>query len=165
MDDNNKHPDVEPLRLSEAAKLLLEECRMVLPGIQALFGFQLMGALQSRFGEVLGNAEQIAHLAATGLVAVAIALVMAPAAYHRQTRPMEVSRAYIRTCSRLLLASMFPLMLGICLDLYLVARIITQQVTVAVAIALAALAAFCWLWLGLPWRRRRADRRREERHP
>jgi len=29
-----------PLRL--AAEYLIEECRMVLPGIQALFGFQLI---------------------------------------------------------------------------------------------------------------------------
>lgn len=46
---------VEPLPLAQAAKLLLEECRMVLPGIQALFGFQLMGVLQARFGEALGS--------------------------------------------------------------------------------------------------------------
>ena len=31
----------ERVSLSQAAEYLLEECRMVLPGIQALFGFQL----------------------------------------------------------------------------------------------------------------------------
>jgi hypothetical protein len=34
----------EPIKLDSAATHLLEECRMVLPGIQALFGFQLIAA-------------------------------------------------------------------------------------------------------------------------
>jgi hypothetical protein len=32
----------EELTLTDAAGRLLDECRMVLPGIQALFGFQLI---------------------------------------------------------------------------------------------------------------------------
>ena len=39
----------EELTLSEAAKYLLDECRMVLPGIQALFGFQLIAVFNSAF--------------------------------------------------------------------------------------------------------------------
>jgi len=42
-------PAWEDLPLSKAAQLLLEECRMVLPGIQALFGFQLIVVFNSRF--------------------------------------------------------------------------------------------------------------------
>ena len=37
----------EELPLSKAAEYLLEECRMVLPGIQALFGFQLVAVFNS----------------------------------------------------------------------------------------------------------------------
>lgn len=36
----------EALPLSEAVTHLLEECRMVLPGIQALFGFQFDCCIQ-----------------------------------------------------------------------------------------------------------------------
>ncbi|HEX8988819.1 MAG TPA: DUF6328 family protein [Rhodocyclaceae bacterium] len=163
MDGDVQGQEVERLALAQAARLLLQECRMVLPGIEALFGFQLIAVTQERFSTLLGHGEQLVHLAATALVAVAIALVMTPAAYHRQTRPLEVSKSYIRVCSRLLLWSMFPLMLGICLDLYLVARIVTGHAAVAAPLAAAIVAVYCALWFVMPWRRRRADRRAQLR--
>src|SRR2546430_17174050 len=81
----------EILPLSEAVTHLLEECRMVLPGIQALFGFQLIAVFNSTFRERLSPTEQCFHLAAIGLVAIAVALVMAPAALHRQTNPQAAT--------------------------------------------------------------------------
>ncbi|HEX3599785.1 MAG TPA: DUF6328 family protein, partial [Lacipirellulaceae bacterium] len=68
--------------ISEAVSHLLEECRMVLPGIQALFGFQLVAVFNQRFAQVPAF-DQVLHLAATTLVAIAAALIMAPVAYHR----------------------------------------------------------------------------------
>ena len=85
----------ERLKLSQAAQHLLEECRMVLPGIQALFGFQLIAVFNSGFSEKLSIGEQHLHLLAIALVAMAVALIMAPAAYHRQTDPREVSEKFI----------------------------------------------------------------------
>src|SRR6266852_4208417 len=79
------------LSLSAAARYLLEESRMVLPGIQALFGFQLIAVFSATFGERLSAGEQQLHLAATFLIAVAEAIMMAPAAYHRQAGPREVT--------------------------------------------------------------------------
>ena len=40
---------------------------------------------------------------AIGLVAVAIALLMAPAALHRHTEPMAISQRFINVSSRLLM--------------------------------------------------------------
>src|SRR5437667_12549915 len=111
----------EAVPLSQAAEYLLEECRMVLPGIQALFGFQLVAVFTQRFGELLSGGEQQLHLLAIALVAVAIALIMSPAAYHRQSNPEEITAAFIRLSTRLLLLSMPPLAAGICLDFYLIA--------------------------------------------
>lgn len=71
---------VEQLSLEKAATHLLEECRMVLPGVQALFGFQFVAVFSSEFGRQLSAREQLAHLIALLLVATAAALVMAPAA-------------------------------------------------------------------------------------
>ncbi|HSR65457.1 MAG TPA: DUF6328 family protein, partial [Xanthomonadaceae bacterium] len=64
---------------------------MVLPGMQALFGFQLIVVFSERFGVELTHGEQRVHLLAIGLVALAIALIMTPAAYHRQTDPEQVT--------------------------------------------------------------------------
>jgi hypothetical protein len=48
----------ESLSLAEAVTHLLEECRMILPGVQALFGFQLIAVFDSSFAERLSPLEQ-----------------------------------------------------------------------------------------------------------
>lgn len=73
----------ETLELSDSLQLLFEECRTVLPGIQALFGFQLI---------VVPWQRQI-HLVAVVLVAFAIGLIMTPASLHRR---MEQGKATTR---------------------------------------------------------------------
>ena len=136
--------------LAQSARFLLEECRMVLPGIQALFGFQLIAVFSPGFDEKLGPAEQRLHLAAIALIAVAIALVMAPAAYHRQTGPEEVTETFIRISTRLVLWSMLPLAIGICLDFYLIARTILEGGVLVPILAALLLAVFLVLWFVLP---------------
>src|ERR1051325_9740294 len=125
----------EELPLSKAAEYLLEECRMVLPGIQALFGFQLIAVFNQSFGEKLSSGEQTLHLAAIALVAFAVALVMSPAAYHRQEGARVVTERFLQISTRLLLWSMLPLALGICIDFYLIARIILGTPVVALLAA------------------------------
>jgi hypothetical protein len=43
----------EPLKLPDAVKYVFEECCMVLPGIQALFGFQMIAVFDSGFSQKL----------------------------------------------------------------------------------------------------------------
>ena len=139
----------EAVPLSQAARFLLEECRMVLPGIQTLFGFQLIAVFNQTFDDKLGPAEQSLHFAALALSAVAIALVMTPAAYHRQTGSEQVTETFIRISSRVLLWSMLPLAVSICLDFYLIARIVLQSPLAAVLTA-GLVGVFAFLWLVLP---------------
>jgi hypothetical protein len=61
---------------------------------------------------------------AIALLAIAVALIMAPAAYHRQRGPQEVTSTFIHLATRLLLWSMVPLALSICIEFYLVGRVI-----------------------------------------
>src|SRR5689334_19505985 len=109
----------EELSLPKAAEQLLEECRMVLPGIQALFGFQLVVIFSEGFSKHLSDGHQRLHLVAIGLTCVAIGLVMTPAAYQRQTMPRAVSEEFVRLSSRLLVASMLPLATSISLEIYI----------------------------------------------
>src|SRR6266576_6382484 len=148
-------PERQELSLNDAATHVLEECRTVVTGMQALFGFQLIAVFSAAFKE-LSSAERTLHLAAIVLVTVAIVLVMAPAALHRQTEPEAVSRRFITISSRLLMASMAPLAAGICLDVYVVARVIAGSRGVAGTIAALLLAVFIVFWFVLP----RAGRRR-----
>jgi hypothetical protein len=140
----------EELSLNDAASHVLEECRTVVPGMQALFGFQLIAVFSSAFSEQLSSMERILHLTAIVLVTIAIALVMTPAALHNQTEPLAVSSRFIRISSRLLMASMAPLALGLCLDIYLVARVIVGTRGVAATVAASLLGVFIVLWVLLP---------------
>ena len=131
---------LDPYRASE---LLLEECRMVLPGIQGLFGFQLIAVFSEGFHQRLAGYEQDLHL-------LAIALVMTPASLHRRRGPMEVSEAFVRLTARLLLLSMPSLMLAICVDVYLVTQVIVGSRGVSLGVAIATGAMFTALWFVLP---------------
>jgi hypothetical protein len=140
--------ETEPL--SSVVDHLLEECRMVLPGLQALFGFQLIAVFNQTFWDRLTHTQQIIHFVALGVVAVAIALVMTPAAYHRQAERETVSHGFVRLASRLLLWSMFPLLTGICLDFYLIALLIFKNTEVSLALAAVLGLMFFVLWFVLP---------------
>ena len=149
------HQSSEKESIPEAVTHLLEECRMVLPGIQTLFGFQLIAVFNSTFSEKLSPPEQKLHLLAISLVVIAIALVMTPAAYHRQTASQQASTSFIRIASRLLLLSMFPLMIALCLDAYLIAHLILGSELLSMSLSVFLLLVFTMLWFVFPrWRRR-----------
>jgi len=143
----------EKVPLSQAAEYLLEECRMVLPGIQALFGFQLIAVFNNGFHERLTPAMQDLHLVAIGLVAVAVAIIMTPAAYHRQHNPTEVTETFITVSTRLLLWSMLPLAVAISLDFYIIARLIVHQ-TLSAVLCAVLFGIFVLLWFVFPRSRR-----------
>jgi hypothetical protein len=138
----------ERMPLTKAAEFLLDECRMVLPGIQALFGFQLIAVFSDGFTTKLDARGQQLHLFAIGLVAIAVVLIMAPAAYSRQTGVREITERFLRIATRLLLMSMLPLAIAICIEFYLIAGIIIGGSAALLAAALFAI--FLIFWFALP---------------
>ena len=140
----------EEMELSKATEVLVDECRMILPGIQTLFGFQLIAVFNSTFAEKLSPLEQRLHLLAIGLIGMAIVIIMTPAAYHRQTGPQDVSKGFINLATRLLLFSMPLLALSICMELYLISRIILNNPILSLLITTAMFAFFVLLWFALP---------------
>lgn len=123
---------------------------MVLPGIHALFGFQLVAVFHSSFTERLTSAQQVVHLAAPGLSALSAALMMTPAAYHRQAEKHTVSRRLIDLSSRLLTVGMFPLLAVICLDFYVIAFMVLHRRGLSAFLAALLAVVFAWLWYGFP---------------
>lgn len=140
----------EELPLSKAAEYLIEECRMILPGIQALFGFQLIAVFNSTFDEKLTSLEQKLHLLAIVLVGVAIVIIMTPAAYHRQTGPEDITQQFIIIATRLMLFSTVPLIVSICIELYLISHLILHDTLLSLGITVGLLLVFLLLWFGLP---------------
>lgn len=135
--------------LQKQAQQTIEEARMVRPGIQALFGFQLIAIFNARFEELTLH-EQYLHFSALLLVALAIALIMAPAAYHRIVERGTVSHFFIDLASRLIASAMVPLMLAIALEVLLVGRVIFGRNWTSVAGAGGTLAIYTLLWFVYP---------------
>jgi Family of unknown function (DUF6328) len=144
--------EVEVVSLKEEARMIHEEARTVLPGIQALFGFQLIAVFNRPFFD-LAAADRVVHLVALLMVATAIGLIMAPAAYHRLSEPGVISRRWIGLASRDIAWAMVALMLAIGLDVYLVALMIARWTLLAAVLGVAAGATLGWLWFAVPLKR------------
>ena len=134
---------------------VLEEARMVLPGIQALFGFQLIVVFNDRFGQSLGDAGKRLHLAALVLTAIAIGLIMAPAAYHRQAERERVSRYFANYASLLVTLAMAPLSIALAMEVSLVTFLVTGQPALGALIGIALILFLVWLWYMFPAYRKR----------
>lgn len=153
--------EVEQESLKDEMSNVLEEARMVIPGIQALFGFQTMAVFNQRFQDLPDSAVHV-YLAGLALLALTIGLLMAPAAYHRIAERGQVSRRMINLASRFITAGLVPLMLGIALDIYVVCIAAEGGERLGAAAALAALVLFAILWFVFPLhcRRQRGPGRR-----
>jgi hypothetical protein len=139
---------------------LLTESRVLLPGAQALFGFQLTVLLTAEFDK-LPESWKLAHIFALCSIAIAVILLMAPAALHRITYRGRNSESFHRTGSAFVVAAAVPLALGISADIFVATAIALDSVAIgaAVAIALAALLAALWFVLPLALRHRHLEPR------
>lgn len=142
-DDNGSGGEKTTNKIKHA----LLEARMVLPGAQALLGFQFATMLVEGFDK-LPDSSKAVHLVSLALVALAVIYLIAPAAYHRIVEEGEESEHFHNVASRFMLAAMVPLALGICGDLFVVVRKVTESATVGVVFASLMLAAFYGLWFG-----------------
>jgi hypothetical protein len=142
--------DSHPVELKDAVTFALDEARMVLPGIQALFGFQLIAVFNNRFEDVFDSFGQQLHLLALLLVALSCGLVMAPAAYHRRTGHLHVSKRLLSIISGFVGAAMVPLMLAISIDVGLVAFAVTESPAASAGLAVSCGLVLAALWLVFP---------------
>jgi hypothetical protein len=135
--------------LEKEVSHMLEEARMVLPGIQAFAGFQLIAVFNERFTALM-EWEQVLHFAALLLVVLSAALVMTPAAYHRIAEEGEISRRFARMTSVLLATALAPLAVGISCDVYLIGRMILPGPGISLAVAAGSFLLLVGLWFVFP---------------
>src|SRR2546423_15410222 len=102
----------------------------------------------------LPDSSRYIHFASLAMVALSIVLLMTPAAYHRIVERGEETEHFHRFASRVLIAAMIPLGLGVCGDFFVVARKITQSEAVAMIAALCVLLFFFMMWFGITIYRR-----------
>jgi uncharacterized protein DUF6328 len=128
---------------------LLTEARVILPGVQALFGFQLAIVLTQPF-EKLPTASKLVHGASLCLAALAIVLLMAPAAYHRIVFDGEEAPEVHRVGSLLVTVGTVPLAFALAGDIYVVIAKIAASPTIGIVAAALALILLLGLWYAYP---------------
>ncbi|MHC2433299.1 DUF6328 family protein [Bradyrhizobium sp. USDA 4451] len=132
---------------------LLTEARVIIPGGQALLGFQFVAALTRSF-QALPGWMQTVHAAGLLAVAFSVLLLMTPASLHRLAYHGEDDPQFFRIGSALVIAAVLPLALGIAADITVVLYIVSENAGRAIAIGTSAFVALLTAWYGFPlWHR------------
>lgn len=138
-----------PTPLSTKVEQMLTEARVIIPGCQALLGFQLIAMLTRAFDELPQDAK-IMHAAGLCCVTIATILLMTPAALHRLSFGGDDSEPFLRLGSAFVIAASLPLTLGIAADVYVVFLKITHSTAITIAAGLTLFAAMLLLWYFYP---------------
>ena len=131
---------------------LLNELRVVLPGVQVLFAFLLAVPFATGWQKVT-DAQTWAYMVALVATAVGSILLIAPSAYHRLRWREGDKEQMLRTSNRLAIAGTVCLAVGMTAALFLVTDIVFHWAFTIVLTTLVG-AAFAWFWYGLPLMRR-----------
>src|SRR5262249_16601386 len=115
-------------KLAKKIDHALIEGRVVLPGSQALLGFQLATILTDSFTSLPVSCE-IVHFTAMSCVAISVVLLMFPAAYHRIAERGELSEELYVKAGRAIVGALAFLALGMTGDLYVVTLRLTGNFT------------------------------------
>jgi len=133
--------------LNAKIQQVLTEIRMVLPGVQALLGFQMVTTMSESFDRLPDSSKAI-HFASLLLIAMSAVLLMTPSAYHRLVEKGEDTEDFHTLASRLLIAAMVPLPVGIAGEVFVVLRKVTDSVEWSIVAAVVTLVVAWTLWFG-----------------
>src|SRR5437870_3381612 len=136
--------------LTESVTHTVEEARMLIPGVTAFLGFQLVAVFNTAFTQKLTRDEQMVHVGAMFLTLVALLLLLTPAAYHRQAESGWVSQGFVNLSSRVITGATPLFALGMTLDFYLLVRAVSESTTLALAAAFVIFLVTAVLWYGVP---------------
>lgn len=154
-DMNDKSPQDEGRgTLHERVSQVMTEARVVLPGAQAMLGFQFITFFENSF-EDLPLYVRAVHLGCASLIALTVVLLMTPAAFHRVAEGGEESERLVRIAGRCVVGAMLPLAMGISGDFFVIIMKITHDLAIAIPAGAVTLLVFLSLWFGYTYLRRR----------
>jgi hypothetical protein len=153
----HEHEEVGPMsdeqsqgktKIEDKIVQVLTEARVVLPGAQALLGFQFITIWSDSFKD-LAQSAKLVHVGALLAIALTTIFLMTPAAYHRLVEDGEATEHFHRFASRMLLLALVPLAFGLSADFFVVVEKVTSSFPIAIILSAATLCAFLGLWFGL----------------
>ncbi|MBV8978009.1 MAG: hypothetical protein JO261_09430 [Alphaproteobacteria bacterium] len=148
-DLENAVPQQTKTDLHHKIEQLLTESRVILPGAQALLGFQLVVTMTGSFAK-LAPVDRAIHFSALVAVAVAVMMLLTPAAVHRIAFDGRDTQRFHAIGSAIVTLALIPVALGIALDFYVAAFKMLGDKAVAAVGAGVAGAFLIALWFALP---------------
>jgi predicted membrane channel-forming protein YqfA (hemolysin III family) len=144
-------------RLDRELIELLNEIRVLLPGVQVLFAFLLTAPFAAGFEKVSEFQRDLYAICLLSALAATVCLV-APTTYHRIQWRQGDKEALLRTSNRLTLAGSVFLAGSMTCSILLVGDYLFSRWVALVATMVTAF-VFASLWYGLPLSRRVGDHR------
>jgi HAMP domain-containing protein len=149
--------EFEKVDLHHKIEQMLTEARVVLPGVQALLGFQLIVVMTQAFERLPHTLQQL-HFVSLAVCGLTVVLLLAPAAVHRIAFAGEDDERFHTIGTILISIALVPLALSIAADVLIATWKLFNSTAVAAAGACAALTLFLLLWYGVPLLLRRRGR-------
>ncbi len=140
-------------QLARNVSELLQELRVAQAGVQFLFGFLLAVAFTEHYARASGF-EQVVHLVAVTFATAAVALLTAPAAWHRLLFRQGERPRILRVANRLTVAGLACLAVAMVATVLLLFKVVAGPLVAAVVTVLVSL-MFVVLWFLMPLRIRR----------
>lgn len=128
---------------------LMTEGRIVLPGVQALLGFQFAAYLTDAFAKAPAGAR-LAHNISLGLLLLSMILLMTPAPFHRLAEHGQDTERVCRVSARLLLCALAALALAVSSDVYVAIDLVLKRGDLAVGGAVSAAVFAFAIWFAYP---------------
>lgn len=149
-----QHDDTESNdeRLARNVSELLQELRVAQAGVQFLFGFLLAVAFTEHYARASGF-EQVVHLIAVLSATASVALLTAPAAWHRLLFRQGQRPAILRVANRLMVAGLVCLAVAMIATVLLLFKVVAGPM-VATIVSVVVAVMFATLWFLLPLRTR-----------
>src|SRR4029434_11219921 len=142
-------------RLNRELMELLQELRLVIPGVQVLLAFLLTAPFQQRFADLPGSMRN-AFFASIACATLATAFLIAPSAHHRLRWRAGEKERLVRVGNQMAIVGTVFLAAAIVLALYVVTDVLFST-NLAVWTAIASLLLFGVLWYVVPMVGRDSD--------
>jgi hypothetical protein len=139
-------------RLNRELMELLQELRVVIPGVQVLLAFLLTAPFQQRFASLPGSMRN-AFFASIACATLATAFLIAPSAHHRLRWRAGEKEPLVRIGNQMAIVGTVFLAAAIVLALYVITDVLFTT-DLAVMTGIAAVVVFAGLWYVVPmlWR-------------
>ncbi len=135
-------------RLNRELMELLQELRVVIPGVQVLLAFLLTAPFQQRFAQLPGSMRN-AFFGSIACATLATAFLIAPSAHHRLRWRAGEKEPLVRIGNQMAIAGTVFLAAAIVLALYVITDVLFTT-NLAVLTAVGAVVVFAGLWYALP---------------